>query len=210
MCARCDNLREEVLSLEAAGVSRLHLDIMDGQYVPNFALGLGDVKSICRNTSLETELHMMILDPGRYIQMFVDAGVDIFYVHPDTTRDPMALVCQIREAGRQPGIVINPETTIESLEPLYDLVDYVLVMGVRPGHAGNLYLSHVDQKIVRLVDFRGERTWKIIVDGACSVDRMKRWCKQGVDGFVLGTKALFGHEGSYKDIMDNIKRECEE
>ena len=76
MCANCDNLEHEVAELEAAGASRLHLDVMDGQYVPNFALGLGDVKSICRNTSLETELHMMILEPGRYIQMFADAGVD--------------------------------------------------------------------------------------------------------------------------------------
>lgn len=210
MCANCDNLKDEVAQLEAAGASRLHLDVMDGQYVPNFALGLGDVKSICRNTSLETELHMMILEPGRYIKMFAQAGVDIFYLHPDTARDPVSVIWQIRDEGRQPGIVINPETTIESLEPLYDLVDYVLVMGVKPGHAGNLYLPHVDQKIVRLIEFRGDRTWKIIVDGACSVDRMKRWSKQGVDGFVLGTKALFGHPGSYKEIMDNIKRECGE
>lgn len=210
MCANCDNLKQEVADLEAAGASRLHLDVMDGQYVPNFALGLGDVKSICRNTSLVTELHMMVLEPGRYIKLFADAGVDIFYFHPDTTRDPVAVICQIRDAGRQPGIVINPETTIESLEPLYDLVDYILVMGVKPGHAGNLYLTHVDQKIVKLIELRGERTWKIIVDGACSVDRMKRWSKQGVDGFVLGTKALFGHEGTYKEIMNHIKRECGE
>ena len=105
MCANCDNLKQEVAELEAAGASRLHLDVMDGQYVPNFALGLGDVKSICRNTSLETELHMMILEPGRYVQMFADAGVNILYVHPDTARDPMAVIYQIREVGCQPGIL---------------------------------------------------------------------------------------------------------
>ena len=83
-------------------------------------------------------------------------------------------------------------------------------MGVKPGHAGNHYLTHVDQKIVKLIELRGDRMWKIIVDGACTIERMKRWSKQGVDGVVLGTKALFGHEGSYKEIMDNIKRECGE
>ena len=88
MCANCDNLKKEVADLEAAGATRLHLDVMDGQYVPNFALGLGDVKSICRNTSLETELHMMILEPGRYVQMFADAGVDILYVHPTLLATP--------------------------------------------------------------------------------------------------------------------------
>ena len=77
MCANCDNLKQEVQSLEEAGATRLHLDVMDGQYVPNFALGLGDVKSICRNTKLVTEIHMMVMEPGRYVKLFADAGVDI-------------------------------------------------------------------------------------------------------------------------------------
>ena len=210
MCSNCDSLRDEVLALEAAGANRLHIDVMDGQYVPNFALGLGDVKSICRNTSLVTELHMMIMEPGRYVKMFADAGVDIIYIHPDSASKPMAVIDKIRETGKSPGIVINPETSIESLQKYYDLVDNILVMGVKPGNAGHIYLSHVNQKLEKLIELRANASWKIILDGACTLDRMKQWSKKGVDGFVLGTSSLFGHHNSYKEIIDNIKRHCGE
>ena len=208
MCANFDNLKAETFALEAAGATRLHLDVMDGRYVPNFAMGLGDVKSVCRNTSLVTELHMMICEPGRYIKMFADLGVDIIYVHPDSDRQPKAVLQRIRELGKSPGIVINPEATIEDMREYFDLVDNILVMGVKPGYAGHIYLPHVDQKLEKLIELRANASWKIILDGACTLDRMKRWSKKGVDGFVLGTSSLFGHLNSYKDIIDNIKREC--
>lgn len=208
MCASFDNLKHEALSLEAAGATRLHLDVMDGQYVPNFALGLGDVKSVCRNTSLVTELHLMIVEPSRYIKMFADAGVDIIYFHPDADRRPFEVIERIKDTGLKPGIVINPEVSIDSLKDYYDLVDNVLVMGVKPGNAGHLYLPWVDTKIEELIAIKDKYHLEIIMDGACSLERMKRWSKQNVDGFVLGTSSLFGQRGSYKDIIDNIKREC--
>lgn len=210
MCANFDNLKAEALSLEAAGATRLHLDVMDGRYVPNFALGLGDVKSVCRNTSLVTELHLMIKKPCRYVQLFADAGVDIIYFHPDADNHPETVIQKIRDAGRMPGIVINPETTIESMEHYFEIVDHILVMGVKPGYAGHIYLPYVDQKIEKLMEIKEKYNLEIIIDGACTIERMKRWGKQGVDGFVLGTSSLFGHLGTYKEIMDNIKRECGE
>ena len=208
MCASCDNLKAEALSLEAAGATRLHLDLMDGMYVPNFALGLGDVKTVCRNTSLVTELHLMIMEPGRYIKMFANAGVDIIYFHLDSDSDPVAVIKRIRERGLKPGIVINPEATIDSMEKYFELVDHVLVMGVKPGHAGHLYLPHVDQKLEQLIAIKNDYDLEVIMDGACSLERMRRWSRQNIDGFVLGTSSLFGHRGTYKDIIDNIKREC--
>ena len=208
MCASFDNLKAEALSLEAAGATRLHLDVMDGQYVPNFALGLGDVKSVCRNTSLVTELHLMIVEPSRYIKMFADAGVDIIYFHPDADRRPVEVIERIKDTGLKAGIVINPEVSIDSLKEFYELVDNVLVMGVKPGNAGHLYLPWVDKKIEELIAIKDKYNLEIIMDGACSLERMKRWSKQNVDGFVLGTSSLFGQRGSYKDIIDNIKREC--
>ena len=210
MCANFDNLKHVVLTLEAAGATRLHLDVMDGQYVPNFALGLGDVKSICRNTSLLTELHLMIMEPNRYIKMFADAGVDIIYFHPDSDSHPKKVIQKIREVGKRPGIVINPETTIESLQDYYELVDTILVMGVKPGHAGHVYLPHVDRKLEKLVKLKSDYNLEIIMDGACTLERMKRWSLHGVDGFVLGTSSLFGHNESYKNIIDNITHECGE
>lgn len=210
MCANLDNIQQEVANLEAAGANRLHIDVMDGNYVPNFALGLGDVKAICRNTTLTTEAHLMILEPGKYVRLFAEAGVDIIYFHPDSDRDPMAVINQVREAGKSPGIVINPETAISSLLEYYDLVDHILVMAVKPGRAGNIYLPHIDQKIRNILELKAKHNLEIIIDGACSLDRMKRWSVQGVDGFVLGTSALFGHKGSYKDIIEHIKQECGE
>ncbi len=210
MCANFDNLKAEVLSLELAGANRLHLDVMDGRYVPNFALGLGDVKSVCRNTSLVTEVHMMIKQPCRYIQMFANAGVDIMYFHPDADTRPEFVIQKIKDAGRIPGIVINPETTIESMEHYFELVSNILVMAVKPGYAGHIYLPYVDEKIKKLIELKERYNIEIIIDGACTIERMKRWGQHGVDGFVLGTSSLFGHLGTYKQIMDNIKRECGE
>ncbi len=210
MCANFDNIKAETLALEDAGANRLHLDVMDGRYVPNFAMGLGDVKSVCRNTSLVTELHLMIMEPCRYIKMFADAGVDIIYFHPDSDGDPMRVIQKIRKEGCTPGIVINPETTVESLKEFYEHVDNILLMGVKPGNAGHIYLPHVEEKIGQIIELKNKYNLEIIMDGACTVERMKRWGKQGVDGFVLGTSSLFGHRGTYKQIIQSIKQECGE
>jgi len=210
LAADFGNLEKEMEWFNRSQADWLHLDVMDGQYVPNFALGLGDVKSICRNTSLLTELHLMIMEPGRYIKLFADAGVDIIYFHPDSDNSPKKVVKKIREVGKKPGIVINPETTIESLMDYYDLVDNILVMGVKPGHSGHVYLPYVDQKLEKLIQLKEKYDLEIIMDGACTVERMKRWSLHGVDGFVLGTSSLFGHNDSYKNIIEHIKRECGE
>ena len=209
MCTDFDNLKQTIEELEAAGANRLHLDVMDGRYVSNFAMGLGDVKSVCRNTHLPTELHLMILEPSKYVQLFADAGVDIIYFHPDSDHHPTTVIQKILEAGKKPGIVLNPGTSIESVRELLYIVDNVIVMGVNPGHAGQVYLSYVDQKLRRLLEVKKEFNLEIIVDGACTLERMKRWSADGVNGFVLGTAALFGFKRPYKDIIDEIKQQCE-
>ena len=210
MCIDFDNIKQSVAELEAAGANRLHLDVMDGRYVSNFAMGLGDIKAVCRNTRLETELHMMVLEPSKYIDLFANAGVDIIYFHPDADYHPTIVTQKIIEAGKKPGIVLNPGTSIESVRELLYIVDKVLVMGVNPGHAGQVYLSYVDQKILRLIQLKQECNIEIIVDGACSLERMKKWGADGVDGFVLGTAALFGCNRPYKEVIDEIKKVCGE
>lgn len=216
MCIELDNIKQSVAELEAAGANRLHLDVMDGRYVSNFAMGLGDIRSVCRNAHVETELHLMILEPSKYVDLFAGTGADIIYFHPDADRHPTIVIQKILEAGKQPGIVLNPGTSIESVRELLYIVDKVLVMGVNPGHAGQIYLSYVDQKIRRLLEVKDKMSTdgtsrhklEVVIDGACSLERMRRWSADGVDGFVLGTAALFGLGRPYREIIDEIKTAC--
>jgi len=210
MCASCDNLRAVAIELEAAGADRLHLDVMDGVYVPNFALGLGDVKTICSNSNIETELHLMIVEPSKYINLFAEAGVDIIYFHPEADKHPTTVIQKILEAGKKPGIVLNPGTSIESVNELLYIVDKVILMGVNPGHAGQVYLSYIDHKIENIVKLKEKYNLEIMIDGACSKEKIKKWHRQGVDGFVLGTAALFGHKDSFKNTVFNIRKYCGE
>lgn len=208
MCANCDHLQNEVELLEEAGIDRFHIDFMDGCYVPNYALGIGDVRSICRNASVETELHLMIKDPVRYIDMFAETGVDTIYFHPESDFHPTTVIQKIMEANKKPGIVLNPGTSLESVKELLYIVDKIILMGVNPGNAGQVYLSYIDHKINRVMEVKEKFNLEIIIDGACTKERIKKWSGQGVDGFVLGTAALFGQKAPYKDIIKDIRNTC--
>lgn len=205
MCARYDNLAEEISMLESAGADRFHLDVMDGRFVPNFAMGLGDIKCVCKHSNIKNEAHLMILEPEKYIDLFADAGVDIIYIHPEATYHPSTALEKIIMRGVEPGIVLSPGTSIESSVELLNVVKHVMVMGVNPGHAGQLYLPYVDQKIARLVQLKQEMGLEISIDGACSAQRIKKWSANGVDGFVLGTAALFGKGKTYKEVFSSLR-----
>lgn len=202
MCIDVLHLADEIKALEDAGVDRLHLDVMDGSFVSNFALGLSDVKSICRATKLKTEVHMMIKNPQRYVKLFADAGADIIYFHPNAGYNPTEAVERIKDAGAEPGIVLSPGMSVESAMELLYIVDYVVVMGVNPGQAGQMYLPYVDHKIEKLTKLKKDLSFEIMMDGACSEEMIAKWSRRGVDGFVLGTAALFGKGGKKNSLRD--------
>lgn len=205
MCANYDHLQQEIASLEAAGADRFHLDLMDGQFVPNFAMGLEDIRCVCRHAHIPTELHLMICRPGQYIDSFARAGVDLIYIHPESDRHPATVLQKIVEAGIEPGIVLSPGTSIESVTELLRIVEHVMIMGVNPGHAGQIYLPYIDQKIERLLRLKPRLGLELSIDGACSAQRIVEWSEKGVDGFVLGTAALFGKPGSYEEIFASLR-----
>lgn len=204
MCADLGNLAGEVAALEAAGADIFHLDIMDGRYVPNFALGLSDVKAIAGMAHIPCDVHLMIEDPGNYVESFIEAGASIVYIHPESDRHPARTLQRIAALGAHPGLAIDTGTSLESVSELLPLVDHVLAMTVNPGFAGQPYCSFVDGKLECLAACKEEHPFSLLIDGACSPERIEKLSSQGVDGFVLGTSAFFG-KGDYAAIFKSLR-----
>ena len=209
MCADYDRLQEEVKLLSDAGTDIFHVDVMDGSFVPNYAMGLEDVKCIRRNTKKKVDVHLMVEHPETAVEVFGNAGVDIIYVHQETDRHIAKTLGKIQDMGIAPGIAINPGTSLETVIELLPMVDYILIMTVNPGFSGQKYLDFVNGKIKNLVEFKEEYDFKIMVDGAISPEKIEELSSCGVDGFILGTSALFGKEDDYKTIIARLKGELE-
>lgn len=205
MCANYDSLKEEVVKLDLAGTDIFHIDIMDGSFVPNFGMGTQDVECVRKNTKKLIDAHLMIENPGNYVELFADLGADIIYIHPEADKHPARALGKIKGKNKFAGIAINPGTSMETIEELLPLVDYVMVMTVNPGFAGQKYLDFVNNKIKKLVDLKSEFEFKIMVDGAISPQKIDELSELGVDGFILGTSALFGKEEDYETIIKRLK-----
>ena len=158
-------LGEDVKRVSEAGADWIHIDVMDGHYVPNFGMSFQDIETIRKNTSLKLDVHMMMYNPGRYIERYAEFGADIIYIHPDSETIPTETLCRIRKLGKAPGIVINPGISLDSIQELLSLVDYVLVMTVNPGFAGRDYLHFVEPKIEQLLKLRQRYKFHIVIDG---------------------------------------------
>ncbi len=205
MCVKPDHLKDTIQELEDAGVDRMHLDFMDGVFVPNYSLGLQDVETVCRLSSVPCELHLMTVNPGRYISKFSAFGVDVIYIHPESDYHPSTALSAIIASGVKPGIVLSPGTSVESVKDLLRIARYVLVMTVNPGEAGQAFLPFVCDKIQQLLKLKREYGFEIELDGACSQELIERYFQSGVDGFVLGTAALFHNRASYADSISKLR-----
>lgn len=206
MCADPGNLEEQMQELEAAGADIFHVDIMDGKFVPNFAMGMQDVEYICKHSKIPVDAHLMIMEPGNYVSRLVELGVKIIYIHPEADMNSVKTLQSILELGAIPGIAISPGTSVETVLPLLTFVKYVLVMSVNPGFAGQRYIPMVDEKIQKLIGLKAKYGYKVIVDGACSPEKIYELRDVGVEGFVLGTSALFGKKKDYKVLMNGLRQ----
>lgn len=206
MCADYGNLKKEVKDLDKGGIDSFHIDIMDGRYVPNFAMSLNDMAFIAGATKKPLDVHLMIEHPNNNINLFLDKlrKGDTVYIHPEAEYHPSTTLQKIIDAGMIPGIAINPGTSVETVMEMLRIVKKVLVMSVNPGNAGQMYLPYVGHKIDKLLDMREEMDFEIYWDGACSADKIKEFAPKGVKGFVLGTTLLFGKGKPYKEVLSDI------
>jgi len=207
MCADYGNLKKEVKALDKAGIDSFHIDIMDGRYVPNFAMSLNDMKFIAGATKKPLDVHLMIEHPNNHIGLFLKnlRPGDTVYIHPEAEYHPSTTLQKIIDEGMVPGIAINPGTSVETVFEMLRIVKKVLVMSVNPGNAGQMYLPYVGKKITKLLSLREEMDFELWWDGACSADRIIENAPKGMDGFVLGTTLLFGKERGYGEILRDIR-----
>ncbi|MGN0613863.1 MAG: ribulose-phosphate 3-epimerase [Porcipelethomonas sp.] len=207
MCADYRNLEEEVRELESGGIDSFHIDIMDGRYVPNFAMSLNDMKCIRSLTDKPLDVHLMIEHPNNSIQLFLKnlKKGDTVYIHPEAEYHPSTTLQRVIDAGMIPGIAINPGTSVETVYEMLRIVKKVLVMVVNPGNAGQMYLPYVGEKIEKLISLKKKMGFEVHWDGACSADKIREFAPMGVDGFVLGTTLLFGKGRLYSNILQDIR-----
>jgi len=183
------SLGEGIRAVERGGASLLHVDVMDGHFVPNISIGVPVVESLRKATRLPLDVHLMIENPERYIQPFSEAGADMISVHEEATFHLDRVLAMIREHGCRPGAVINPATPVSALSEVLDSVDYVLVMSVNPGFGGQKFIPGALEKIRRLKEIRERynHSFRIEVDGGLGPENVMEVVRAGAEILVAGT-----------------------
>ena len=192
LAANFASLAKEMRAVEQGGATILHVDVMDGHFVPNITIGVPVVASLRKATQLTLDVHLMIENPDRYVEAFAEAGADMISVHQEATPHLDRVLSAIREHGREAGAVINPATPVATLSEVLGKVDFVLVMSVNPGFSGQAFIPGALEKIRQLKDMRARynQAFRIEVDGGISPDNVAAVVRAGADILVAGTSVF--------------------
>jgi ribulose-phosphate 3-epimerase len=200
-------LADEIKAVEEGGATILHVDVMDGQFVPNITIGIPVVKSIRKATNLTIDCHLMIEEPGRYAVEFVKAGADMVSVHVEADNHLHRTLTAIRDAGAKAGIAINPATPLIALEEAIHFADFILLMSVNPGFGGQKFIQTSLDKLRRLrkmIDERGLDT-RIEIDGGIDAENILRVVESGAEMIVAGS-AVYGKESPTEAVKELLEK----
>ncbi len=207
LSADFSQLGNEIKKLEESGADMIHVDVMDGHFVPNLTIGPPVIKSLRKNCSITFDVHLMISPVHKYIEAFSDAGADIITIHPEATDDLRSSILKIKELKKKVGISLNPETKIDIILKFLKEIDLVLIMSVNPGFGGQKFMPEVLNKVKELKKIQQEKNlnFDIEIDGGINFDNSKDAIKAGANILVSGTTIFKSNNGDIKKNIELLK-----
>ena len=207
LSANFSKLGDEIKRLEDAGADMVHVDVMDGHFVPNLTIGPPVIKTLKKNSSIPFDVHLMISPVHKYIQAYADAGADIITIHPEATDNLQNSINKIKEFKKKVGVSLNPETKVNIITNFLNQIDLVLIMSVNPGFGGQKFMPEVLSKIKELVSIRKKEklNFDIEIDGGINFENSKLAIEAGANILVSGTTIFKSNNGDIKTNIDLLR-----